>query len=465
MNEPNETPPATPKLHPSQPTKSLLAVKLSKKRSILSALLVALAFVVVGVAWLLFANAADGAPSGPLSLYDAKWCLHLKDGVARSGATVYLYTCNNTSAQRWDLFSDSTIRIHSNTSYCLDVKDGSTIRGGVAWLWKCDGTPAQVWKARLNADNTTSSLVNPQSNKCLDNKSGIQQNGNKIQIWDCASIHSQKWTLPKNSNPTPAPSASSAPTPTPTPVPTPTGSPSGSGEAMPLGNLPGWQQVFTDDFTQNVPLGKFPSAVAAKWDAYPYDWPDTSKNGRYYPEKVVSIDNGLMNLYLHTENNIHMVAAPFPKIPGATGSGGGMQYGRYAIRFKSDPVPNYKTAWLLWPDSEVWPRDGEIDFPEGDLDSTIGAFMHRQNGTSGSDQDAYETTSRYTSWHTAVIEWRPESLKFILDGKTIGTSTSRIPNTPMHWVIQTETALDTAPSNSAAGNLQIDWVAVYKYVP
>lgn len=235
-----------------------------------------------------------------------------------------------------------------------------------------------------------------------------------------------------------------------------------SGEPMPAGDLPGWKLVFTDDFTTPVPLGSFPSAVSTKWSAYPDGWKDTSKNGTYMPSKVVSIAGGVMDLYLHTEGGVHMVSAPVPKIPGAQGSGGGLLYGRYAIRFKADPVPGYKTAWLLWPDSESWPEDGEIDFPEGDLDDTICAFMHRQNGTSGGDQDAFCTQETYTSWHTAITEWSASEVRFLLDGKTVGTSTSRIPNTPMHWVIQTETALSGgAPSDSAEGHVQIDWVAVW----
>ena len=238
--------------------------------------------------------------------------------------------------------------------------------------------------------------------------------------------------------------------------------PSPSGENMPIGDIPGWHQIFTDDFTTNVPVGSFPQAVSTKWDAYPDGWKDTSKNGTYYPSKVVSVQNGVMNLYLHTENGVHMVSAPEPKLPGAIGTGGGLRYGRYVIRFKADAVPGYKTAWLLWPDSETWPRDGEIDFPEGDLTSTIGGYMHRQNGTSGGDQDGFSSSTTYTSWHTAILEWSPDKVNFILDGKSIGSSTSRIPNTPMHWVIQTETALDgSPPSTTAAGNVQIDWVAVY----
>jgi beta-glucanase (GH16 family) len=235
-----------------------------------------------------------------------------------------------------------------------------------------------------------------------------------------------------------------------------------SGQAMPVGDIPGWHQVFADSFTTNVPLGSFPTAVSSKWGAYPDGWHDTSGHGTYMPSKVVSVQNGVMNLHVHTENGVHMVAVPYPVIPGAS-SHNGQLYGRYAVRFRADPLAGYKTAFLLWPDSGVWPRDGEIDFPEGDLNRTISAFVHRRGGTRGGDRDHYSTSSTYPSWHTAVIEWGPSATKFILDGATIGTSVRRIPNTPMHWVLQTETALDRkVPSDSTAGDVQIDWVAVYR---
>jgi beta-glucanase (GH16 family) len=227
---------------------------------------------------------------------------------------------------------------------------------------------------------------------------------------------------------------------------------------MPTADLPGWKLVYNDDFSTNVALGQFPSAVSSKWGAYPSGWKDTSKNGTYSPD-IVSISNGMMDVWVHTENGVHKVAAPTPNI-------GDRLYGRYAIRFRADAVKGYKTAWLLWPKSNTWPRDGEIDFPEGNLDGRISGFMHRQGATSGSDQDAYSTSATYPTWHTAIIEWGPNQLRFILDGTVIGTSTNRIPNTPMHWVIQTETALDgTVPSSTAAGHVQIDWVAYWSYNP
>jgi hypothetical protein len=264
---------------------------------------------------------------------------------------------------------------------------------------------------------------------------------------------------------TPAATLTPNPIPTPTPNPTPTPTAGGadpSGQAAPTGDLPGWRQVFVDDFPYNVGLGSFPGATNGKWGAYPDGWSDTSRNGTYNCTKVCSVHDGMLDMYVHSENGTHYVAVPYPQIPGATG-GNGLQYGRYAVRFRSDPIPGYKTAWLLWPDSNTWPRDGEIDFPEGGLDSTIGGFVHHQGASGGSDQDAFSSQSTYTSWHTAVIEWTPSSVKFMLDGQNVGTSTSGIPNTPMHWVLQTETNIGgPAPSDSAAGHVQVDWAAVYK---
>ena len=231
---------------------------------------------------------------------------------------------------------------------------------------------------------------------------------------------------------------------------------------MPVGDIRGWRQIFADDFGQAVPLGSFRRGTARRWNAYRYPWKDTSKNGTYWPQRGLSAHDGLLDVWLHTEtvNGVatHIVNAPQPILPGPTR---GQLYGRYVIRFRADPVPGYKTAWLLWPDSGLR-TDGEIDFPEGDLTSGIYAALHHQGATSPADQHTYRSRARFTSWHTAVIEWLPSRCTFILDGKVIGNSTSRIPATPMHYVIQTETRLrGGAPANDASGHVYIDWVTVY----
>jgi hypothetical protein len=84
------------------------------------------------------------------------------------------------------------------------------------------------------------------------------------------------------------------------------------------------------------------------------------------------------------------------------------------------------------------------------------AFMHRQNGTSGSDRGA-------TRLRPDCLSGTPRSS--ILDGNIVGTSTSRVPNTPMHWVLQCETELNsTYPAPSAVANVHVDYARVGKYV-
>jgi hypothetical protein len=249
-----------------------------------------------------------------------------------------------------------------------------------------------------------------------------------------------------------------------------------SGVSVPRGNLPGWKQVFTDNFKQSVPLGGFsgctdrssimastcsglPRSVARKLWAYPDGWPD-HHTGTYEPSQVLSIHNGVLDFDLHTSGDTPLVAAVEPKIPGGVASNG-LQYGAYAIRFKSDVLPGYKTAFLLWPDSEKWPTDGEIDFPEGNLNSDIDAAMHFQGGTSLTSQNTYTTKTTYSGWHTAVTEWTPTQVKFILDGKVVGDSVAAIPDTPMHWVLQAETVRGPAPQASVGGNIYVAWIAAY----
>ena len=61
-------------------------------------------------------------------------------------------------------------------------------------------------------------------------------------------------------------------------------------------------------------------------------------------------------------------SAPFPKLPGKSDCR--LNYGRVESRLRiPDPKVGWKLAWLWWPTSEKWPRDGEIDFPD-----TVAAF-------------------------------------------------------------------------------------------
>ncbi len=255
-----------------------------------------------------------------------------------------------------------------------------------------------------------------------------------------------------------------------TTVPPPTSTPptAPTGSTAPFGDLPGWRQVYVQDFNVDTPLGSWgqggtgnpPAAYQDGWmSVYPDGWADTSGKccgtpSIYKPSRVVSTSGGILDKWLHTENG--------QKLSATVGVGHGQSSGRFSVRFRADEVHGWKTAWLLWPTSEVWPRDGEIDFPEGDLDATISGFVHHQGATAGNDQDGFGSSYRYGPWHVATVEWiAGQRVTFLLDGQVIGTTTTRIPNTPMRWVLQTESGFGDQPVPGVEAHLQVDWVTVY----
>lgn len=227
-----------------------------------------------------------------------------------------------------------------------------------------------------------------------------------------------------------------------------------SGQAMPVGNIAGWHQIFTDNFTTPVGLGGFTSSsYAAKWGVYD-GFTDTSGNATYSASKVLSVSNGALDMYLHTEGGTAYSGAVAPLI---NGSWGGQQYGRYSVRFRADSMPGYGAAFLLWSDTNTW-TDGEVDFPEGSFDGTINTYNH----CVGDPQDncfAADTGTTWTGWHTATTEWTRSGLTFYLDGKLVGTSTSS-PSAKMHMVLQTGST-GSKPAANVSGHVQIDWVSIW----
>ena len=220
-----------------------------------------------------------------------------------------------------------------------------------------------------------------------------------------------------------------------------------------------WRQVFVEDFGADVALGEFPGArYESRWNVYPTGWKDTTGRGTYRPGRVVSVEDGVLDLRLHSDDEGPVAAALLPRLPTY-----GQRYGRYAVRFRADSVPGFKLTFLLWPDSERWPDDGEINFPEGDLDHTFGAFMHHADPAGGQDQ--FPTDRTFSQWHTAAIEWRPGEVRFVLDGEVVGVSTTHVPERSMHWVLQTETSTTPGhePEPGDEGHVQVDWVAAWSY--
>ena len=229
-----------------------------------------------------------------------------------------------------------------------------------------------------------------------------------------------------------------------------------SANELPLGDLPGWRQTLTEDFSVDQPAGQFPGAYSSKWMSYD-GFVDTSGEGDY-AQRIISAHDSMLDLHLHTENGRPLAAAPVPLVDGTWG---GQTYGRFSVRLKADPLVGYGAALLLWSDANDW-NEGEIDFPESHLDQTVTAANHCPGDPM---RNCYQvgTKARFSDWHVYTINWTPHLLSFEVDGKTVGSTAEHIPTSPMHWVLQFGTA--GIPDAATEGHVLIDWATIYRYAP
>ncbi len=433
-------------------------------------------FALVGVGTLLVGLAA--APSGAITNKQNGKCLENWFGQQRNTNFISTYPCNPTNgAQKWTMASDSSIRTAQN--YCLDVPYATKKVGTRIWLWRCNGTVAQKWEVR--SDGT---IRNPNSGLCLEITAlNTSLGGPNILLQACSGNNlRQVWTVPTALLPIPLPTPppTNPPAPAPAPQPAPAPAPvSPSGQALPANDLPGWRQVFADDFTRDAAVGSWGSAcdqlhidytgaTGTQWRSYPRCFLDTYQKRPYRSDQVLSVQNGVLDFYLHKVDGLPAGANPSPIIK----SGSQYQkYGRYAARFRvtnAAQVSDYYAAWLLWPQTENWngngPGDGEIDFPEGGLSGAIGGFNHCLYNNSVNCASANTGGINFSDWHTYVIEWTPEAVRFMLDDRVVMnfTDTANIPNVPMRWQLQTET--NGSGASDASGHLQVDWVAIYERI-
>lgn len=247
-----------------------------------------------------------------------------------------------------------------------------------------------------------------------------------------------------------------------------------SGIALP-GAVAGWTQVLADDFDTafsvgavNGTTGAFPSPYASKLFAFADGTFDTAHStndppgsvGIYQPSTVVSAANSTLKVDPFVSGGVPKAAAVVVLNPT---SGWGQSYGRFSVCARIVTAnTGWKLAWLLWPDSESWPNDGEIDFPEGSLTGTVTGNTHHSGADSIDDYDHFESGSAYGSgWRVYTIEWAPGWVRYYLDGVVVGTSWAAIPSNPMHWILQTETDYKIAQPTLGAA-IEIDWVSVWE---
>lgn len=207
-----------------------------------------------------------------------------------------------------------------------------------------------------------------------------------------------------------------------------------------------WPLVASDEFDGG-------SVDTSHWDIY--HGRTTGDVGRQSVD-AVGIEDGQLKITAH-----------------GTTSGGlswnrGQTYGRWEIRAKVQPAAGYGPVALLWPDSEKWPEDGEIDFLEiPKPERTVNNFtVHYGDDNS---QDATQQNGDFSDWHDYAVEWEPDHITGFIDGMQVFSTTNKaeIPTGPMHLAIQMDVGpIDgwiPAPDSSTPSTvkLDVDWVHIY----
>jgi ricin-type beta-trefoil lectin protein/Big-like domain-containing protein len=128
--------------------------------------------------------------SGTIRLTKMGLCLDDRNNSTRNGAVVQVWQCNGAANQKWQVWSDGTIR---HNGLCLDAENHGTANGTKVQLWACTGAANQQWDTRsfrIHYDNPAA--VNAAVGKVLDD-TGHGGNGTQQQIWTSTGGTNQIW--------------------------------------------------------------------------------------------------------------------------------------------------------------------------------------------------------------------------------------------------------------------------------
>jgi hypothetical protein len=231
------------------------------------------------------------------------------------------------------------------------------------------------------------------------------------------------------------------------PTPPPSGG-TGTGAGTGAGGY-----AINQEFSTPVAQGQWPADGRAP-SAYPnYLSYADGTSGKYYPSKVLSVHDGLLDWNCHES----MAAAVLPF------GYEGFTYGTYTVRMKTDNFAGYHIAFLLWPNTDQWTH--EFDGPEAETDATH-PYPAVLQSTSPVAFAPSRTTLVPQSWNNAfhdyTWQWGPDFVAFYQDGVQVTRVTTNVPNQPMHPVLQVEFSntltSSQKPAASSSGHVLVDAV-------
>ena len=254
------------------------------------------------------------------------------------------------------------------------------------------------------------------------------------------------------------------------PAPTAASSSDPSGEAMP-GQIPGWTQTFTDNFTS-------PSTLS-HYQVYGNSGRAPDGSGSCFSANHDGVTGG------------ELVIKGYKDPADATANGctgdvnqwvtGGVKltsisqtYGKYEIRMRVDNGQGVSVVALLWPTTDTWPP--EIDFTEdnGYAPRSVDTATEHWGSATSAFQVNDTLAVNLTQWHTVGVEWTPGKIVYTMDGKPWATeANANVSDVPMQVAVQTqawqcganswEECVDGA--TPAEVDMDVDWIAVYSLTP
>ncbi|MBL0887402.1 RICIN domain-containing protein [Myceligenerans indicum] len=114
-------------------------------------------------------------------------CLDVPGGNLADGATLQIFDCNGSSAQRWTITAAGELRVGG--AKCLDDASGGA-DGTPVTIQECHGGDTQRWSAP--GDGSVRSVA---TGLCLDVEGAATENGSRVNVYRCHLGDNQLWTI------------------------------------------------------------------------------------------------------------------------------------------------------------------------------------------------------------------------------------------------------------------------------
>lgn len=185
---------------------------------------------------------------------------------------------------------------------------------------------------------------------------------------------------------------------------------------------------------------------AAKWTVY--NSPGHAGNGIRSPQQV-TVDGSKMVINGTPDGTTAGVGAKFAN----------QKYGRWEIRAAGSGDNEYHLVSILWPDSENWPCEGEVDYAETTGDWSLIKFFHHY-GCSNSQTSGTKILD-VSQFHNYAVDWSPSGTVGYIDGVKWfeDYDPTHQPPASMHQTLQLDWFPDGTPDG--AGEMRVDWIRVY----